>query len=77
MLLLASAAARASAAASLAPLGNLPGGNGSVASAVSADGSTVVGYSTYDFGLNGIEAFRWTSAGGMVSFGLPARRRNR
>lgn len=49
-------------------LGSLPGGMGlSFASAVSADGSTIIGISNAPstFGL----AFRWTSAGGMVSLG--------
>src|SRR5262249_26551175 len=55
------------AAASLTPLGDLPGGEfRSVANGVSADGSTVIGFS----GLGaGQEAFRWTSAGGMVGLG--------
>ena len=54
-------------AASLTPLGDLPGGEfRSVANGVSADGSTVVGFS----GLGaGQEAFRWTSGGGMVGLG--------
>src|SRR5262245_3228729 len=67
LLLCISAAARAFAAASLTPLGDLPGGGfRSVANAVSDDGSTVVGFS----GLGaGQEAFRWTSGSGMVGLG--------
>jgi probable HAF family extracellular repeat protein len=67
ILLCTSAAARAFAAASLTPLGDLPGGGfRSVANAVSDDGSTVVGFS----GLGaGQEAFRWTSGSGMVGLG--------
>jgi probable HAF family extracellular repeat protein len=54
-------------AATLTPLGDLPGGDfRSVATGVSADGSTVVGYS----GLGaGQQAFRWTRGGGMVGLG--------
>lgn len=53
-------------------LGTLPGaGNGgrelySFATAVSGDGSTIVGSG---YSANGIEAFRWTSAGGLVGLG--------
>jgi probable HAF family extracellular repeat protein len=48
-------------------LGDLPSGQvRSEASAVSADGSVVVGYGS---SASGIEAFRWTSAGGMVGLG--------
>lgn len=48
-------------------LGDLPGGNfGSVAEAVSADGSVVVGRS---FSAKGDEAFRWTKETGMVGLG--------
>ncbi|MBA3483694.1 MAG: PEP-CTERM sorting domain-containing protein [Pirellulales bacterium] len=67
VLLCTSAASPAFAAASLTPLGDLPGGDfRSVATGVSADGSTVVGFS----GLGaGQEAFRWTSAGGIVGLG--------
>jgi probable HAF family extracellular repeat protein len=54
-------------AASLTPLGDLPGGIfDSLAKAVSADGSTVVGFSS---SASGSEAFRWTSASGMVGLG--------
>jgi probable HAF family extracellular repeat protein len=49
------------------PLGDLPGGSfSSVATAISADGSTVVGHSVS--GTNS-EAFRWTRAGGMQGLG--------
>jgi probable HAF family extracellular repeat protein len=48
-------------------LGDLPAGTfGSQATAVSADGSTVVGTGRSAFGD---EAFRWTLAGGMVGLG--------
>lgn len=49
-------------------LGTVPGGNGSSAFAVSADGNTVVGRieSTQP---NGLRAFRWTSGTGMVDLG--------
>src|SRR4029079_9578638 len=65
--LLAGAVSTAFAAASLTPLGDLPGGGfRSVANAVSDDGSTVVGFS----GLGtGQEAFRWTRGSGMVGLG--------
>ena len=63
ILLCASAAARAYAAASLTPLAYPP--DGGAVNAVSGDGSVVVGVSG---GLGG-EAFRWTAAGGMVGLG--------
>jgi uncharacterized membrane protein len=48
-------------------LGDLAGGgNHSIAFSVSGDGSTVVGFSV---SASGIEAFRWTSDGGMVGLG--------
>jgi probable HAF family extracellular repeat protein len=48
-------------------LGDLPGGTFDSSSwAVSADGSTVVGESV---SASGYEAFRWTSAGGMLGLG--------
>jgi probable HAF family extracellular repeat protein len=54
-------------------LGDLPGGNFySYASNVSANGVTVVGASKSAFGTtseDGLEAFRWTSGGGMVGLG--------
>lgn len=54
-------------AASFQGLGDLPGGEfKSVALAVSAHGSVVVGYS---ISTSGQEAFRWTSGGGMVGLG--------
>ena len=57
------------AAASLTPLGDLPGGGGinSIANGVSGDGSVVVGIS----GGYGGQAFRWTAAGGMEGLGRP------
>jgi probable HAF family extracellular repeat protein len=66
-ILLCTSAAERAFAASLTPLGDLPGGGfRSVANGVSADGSTIVGFS----GLGaGQEAFRWTSDGGMVGLG--------
>ena len=48
-------------------VGDLPGGdNYSVATGISADGSTVVGYSS---ATSGIEGFAWTETSGMVSLG--------
>jgi len=47
-------------------LGFLPGGWDSSASAVSGDGSTVVGRSSSS---NGVEAFRWRAATGMQGLG--------
>jgi probable HAF family extracellular repeat protein len=48
-------------------LGDLPGGSfSSTATAISADGSVVVGYS---YSGSGYQAFRWTSSGGMVGLG--------
>src|SRR5262245_27353801 len=58
----------AEADASFTGLGDLPGGGfGSSASAVSADGSAVVGGGTTP-GTAG-EAFRWTAGGGMAGLG--------
>ena len=58
----------ARAAASLTPLGDLPGGSVlSVANSVSDDGSTVVGHSSSASG--DYEAFRWTKGTGMVGLG--------
>jgi probable HAF family extracellular repeat protein len=48
-------------------LGSLGGDSGN-ALGISADGSVIVGYSTLA-GNNATRAFRWTSAGGMVSLG--------
>lgn len=51
------------------PLGDLPGGSiNSISKAISADGTTIVGYSSSANGSGG-EAFRWTAAGGMVALG--------
>ncbi len=56
-----------SAATGLLPLGDFPGGNfESQARAISADGSTVLGFGRTEFGY---EAFRWTAATGMVGLG--------
>jgi probable HAF family extracellular repeat protein len=64
---LAGVASTAYAAASLTPLGDLPGGSFfSGASGVSAVGSVVAGQSS---SASGTEAFRWTSGGGMVGLG--------
>ena len=46
-------------------LGVLPGDHDSLASAVSADGRTIVGFSR----LAEVQAFRWTSGSGMVALG--------
>lgn len=59
-------------AAEFVPLGHLPNTAAfkySSASAISADGSTVIGMSIT--GSNQFDAFRWTRAGGMVAAGLP------
>src|SRR5262245_31903202 len=56
---------------SLTPLGDLPGGNFfSRAMGLSADGSTIVGFSSSSNspGSN-FEAFRWTSGSGMIGLG--------
>ena len=61
--------------AQFVPLGWLPNTatfQYSSASAISADGSTVIGMSIS--GSNQFDAFRWTRAGGMVAAGLPDRR---
>jgi probable HAF family extracellular repeat protein len=69
--LLAGAVSTASAAASLTPLGDLPGYTTSVVTGVSGDGSVIVGYSYGSVIVgSGYEAFRWTSGGGMVGLGL-------
>jgi uncharacterized membrane protein len=61
------AAAGAWAQATFEDLGDLPGGRGSHAMAVSADGSIVVGFNYYDApgGLLQSHALRWTRAGGL------------
>jgi len=57
----------ANAATEFTPLGDLPDGDTrSFARDVSADGSVVVGLAS---SAPGLEAFRWTSAGGMVGLG--------
>jgi probable HAF family extracellular repeat protein len=48
-------------------LGTLPGGGGSAATGVSADGSVVVGYA-YNAAVQR-RAFRWTAARGMQDLG--------
>ena len=54
-------------AATFTGLGDLPGGDfTSYARGISADGSTVVGYSK---SASGFEAFRWTLDGGMAGLG--------
>ncbi len=53
-------------------LGQFPGvgNNVSIATGVSGDGSTVVGYALDG---SGYEAFKWTAGGGFTSTGVPAR----
>lgn len=52
---------------SFTPLGDLMGSTfSSSAHAVSADGSVIVGSGT---SASGTEAFKWTSAGGMIGLG--------
>ena len=66
-ILLALTATGARADAVVMGLGDLDGGSiDSVARGVSADGSTVVGWST---SASGIEAFRWTATTGMEGLG--------
>ena len=58
---------QSSIAASFQGLGALPGGSSfSIAYDISADGSTVVGRS---YSETGLQAFRWTSSSGMVGLG--------
>lgn len=57
-----------SRAASLVPIGHLPGGSVSEANAISADGRVVVGRAVSP-GFPDGQAFRWTQAGGMVGLG--------
>src|SRR5688572_13401343 len=67
VLALVASHAHAASPPSLTALGDLPGGTfSSRALAVSSDGSTVVGDSN---SASGVEAFRWTAAGGMVGLG--------
>lgn len=56
----------AATASAFSGLGFLSGGNYSAATAISKDGTTIVGGSQSSFGS---EAFRWTSATGMVGLG--------
>ena len=64
-----SQAFRWTASGGMVGLGFLPPSDDmSTASGVSADGSTVVGYSRYDGSI--YQAFRWTPSGGMVGLGF-------
>jgi len=56
------------AAADFQGLGHLTGGSCSEATAVSVDGSVVVGTSCT---ASGVQAFRWTALGGMVGIPIP------
>ena len=68
VLILALSCVEAQGQMTFTPLGDLPGGTFfSEATAVSADGSVVVGVSNSAQGRE--EAFRWTRAGGMVALG--------
>src|SRR4051812_49041906 len=59
---------RAQVVPTFVPMGFLPGGySESYATAVSGDGAVVVGYSIAVG--QGVEAFRWTEATGMVGLG--------
>ena len=60
------------AAAAWSAWATCPAAFDSGAYGVSADGSVVVGVSS---SASGPQAFRWTSDGGMVGLGRPARRR--
>lgn len=58
------------ALADIVGLGDLPGGAiESYATGVSADGKVVIGHSSSTLASIGMEAFRWTSTGGMVGLG--------
>ena len=74
-LFLAGALVGQASATSFQGLGSLMPGGSSAANGVSADGSTVVGVSDYMEGPTnddtGTQAFRWTSATGMVGLGDP------
>src|SRR5437868_8949206 len=59
-------ACSASPAQTFTGLGVLPGGNSSQATAISADGTAVTGFSDTP---GGPRAFRWTASGGMVGLG--------
>ncbi len=62
--------AGATGSAAFVPLGDLPGGAfHSIATAVSADGTTVVGYSRSSSEGDPDEAFRWTTSDGLVGLG--------
>ena len=66
----ASEAFRWTAATGMVGLGDLVGGDGfSIASAVSSDGTAIVGISSRPGAPDNGEAFRWTSSGGMVGLG--------
>src|SRR5262245_36620925 len=67
-ILLAGGVSSAFAAASLTPVGQLPGGIYNISNGVSPDGSVVVGNSYSD---SDGQAFRWTAAGGMLGLGMP------
>ncbi len=57
--------------ATFTPLGDLPGGgDDSQAEDVSADGTTVVGYSISDTSIGIGELFRWTAGAGMEGMGF-------
>jgi probable HAF family extracellular repeat protein len=57
-------------AQSFSGLGFLPGGSGSEALGVNADGTVVVGAGGAPATPSGVEAIRWTQAGGMVGLGF-------
>ena len=76
------------AGASFQGLGDLPGGGwGSTVTAISADGSTVIGQSIYDtISIRGRadwaiqdlwQPFRWTHQGGMAGLGVPGAQQQR
>jgi len=64
-----SGGAEAQANGAFQGLGFLGTGSSSIAAAVSADGSVVVGTDNLLSGLTSIRAFRWTSGGGMADLG--------
>lgn len=69
LLIAVAAATPAHADLKFTPLGDLPGGSfSSIPKAISADGTTIVGYSS-STNASGGEAFRWTAATGLVALG--------
>src|SRR5262245_14586348 len=66
--LLLAAGTLAQASQEFTGLGQIPGGTGSAAVAISSDGGVVVGAARTDQGI--MHPFRWTTEGGMVDLGI-------